>query len=659
MHGAEHDCITLEELTRALDLHTLRILREIEQSGSVSAAARTLGYSQPAITQHLKRAEARLNVALVARTPRAMELTESGSLLARHTTRIDAAITAAANELTAHLGLDRGSLRITAFPAAIATIVVPLLSLLDREFPGIRVEFAEDDPEQALRAVTDGRSDVALHYRYADHGGWAQPLTSGEGLRSRFLLSEEVLAVLPRSDAERFGAHATLHDLLSLGWIGGHATCTDRLVTLAEKHGHRADVRHDVSKTDSALALVSSGIGATFLSRLALETTPLPDDVVAIEIRPAVRRRVYATTLDDGAEIPTIAVTLRLLAMREIARRSRVENRVGRFTSLHLQRTSLASPPYTNPDRLTERNTTAMRSTSSAAGKRARTATVAVAASALLLAGCTATTNTEQATDSITVALPGSLSSLYVGAESGILNYYIAAITQEGLVSLDADGILQPGLAESWEQPDDVTYVYELRDDAKFQDGTPVTADDVVFSLEQARDETSSPGLSYYLGGVDTVEKTGEHEVTITLTAPDSAFAANMSTGGAAFITSQKFWESVDGQVGTSGNLLLGSGPYKVTEFVPDSHVNFERVDTWWGGVPEVKNINVKFIPDEGTRLLAAQSGDIDVAFNVPLAQSSQWEGLSNMKVDYVNDLSYVGMYFNTALEPFNDPKVR
>lgn len=87
--------------------------------------------------------------------------------------------------------------------------------------------------------------------------------------------------------------------------------------------------------------------------------------------------------------------------------------------------------------------------------------------------------------------------------------------------------------------------------------------------------------------------------------------------------------------------------------------MNFERVDTWWGDLPEVKNINVKFIPDEGTRLLAAQSGDIDVAFNVPLAQPTQWEKLDNMRVDYVNDLFYVGMYFNTALEPFNDPKVR
>lgn len=290
----------------------------------------------------------------------------------------------------------------------------------------------------------------------------------------------------------------------------------------------------------------------------------------------------------------------------------------------------------------------------------------AAAAGALLLAACsspapenTTGPDTGAEIESITVALPGSLSSLYVGQESGILNYYIAAIAQEGLVSVDAQGRIQPGLAESWEQTDDVTYVYELRDDAVFHDGTPVTADDVVFSLEQARDETSSPGLAYYLTNVDTVEKTGDSEVTITLTAPDAAFASNMSTGGAAFITSQAFWEEHDGKVGTPDALLLGTGPYKVTEFAPDSRVVFERVDTWWGELPAVKSITVNFVPDESTRLLAAQSGDVDVAFNVPLAQAAQWEGLDTMRVDYVNDLSYVGLYFNTSVAPFDDPKVR
>lgn len=295
----------------------------------------------------------------------------------------------------------------------------------------------------------------------------------------------------------------------------------------------------------------------------------------------------------------------------------------------------------------------------------AKAATVA-ATGALLLTACstpapqqTTGADTGAEIDHITVALPGSLSSLYVGQEAGILNYYIASIAQEGLVSIDAQGRVQPGLAESWEQTDDVTYVYTLRDDAVFQDGSPVTADDVVFSLERARDETSSPGLAYYLMNVDTIAKTGDNEVTITLTEPDAAFASNMSTGGAAFITSQAFWEEHDGKVGTADSLLLGSGPYEVTEFSPDSHVTFERVDSWWGELPKVKEITVNFVSDESTRLLAAQSGDVDVAFNVPLAQSQQWEKLDTMRVEYVNDLSYVGLYFNIGVAPFDDPKVR
>ncbi|EPR75188.1 Oligopeptide ABC transporter, periplasmic oligopeptide-binding protein OppA [Leifsonia rubra CMS 76R] len=662
MHGEAEGSANLDELTRALDLHMLRILVAINETGSVSAAARRLGFSQPAITQHLKRSEARLNIALVARTPRGMELTESGALLAHHAPRIDAAITAAASDLTAHLGLDRGSLRLTAFPAAVASIIAPLLSRLDREFPGIQVEFGEAEPEEALTAVADGRSDIALDYRYTnDHTIGASAHTSPEGLRSRFLLSENVLAIVPRAVAETLGSTASITALLPFTWIGGPATCTEQLVSVASAQGETPTLRHDVTKTDAALALVASGIGVSFLSELALAATALPAEVIAIELQPKLRRRIYATTIDGTADTPSIAVALRLLAMREVARKTS-SDRAALPQHSQLQRARFSTPPFTHPVTLTERHDLRMRTSNTTLAKGARASTVAVAASALLLAGCASpgsSTGADGNIDTITVALPGSLSSLYVGAESGILNYYIASITQEGLVSLDADGALQPGLAESWEQPDDLTYVYELRDDAMFQDGTPVTADDVVFSLEQARDETSSPGLSYYLGGVDTVEKTGDSEVTVTLTAPDSAFAKNMSTGGAAFITSQKFWEENNGEVGTSSALLLGSGPYKVTEFVPDSHVNFERVDTWWGELPEVKNIEVKFIPDEGTRLLAAQSGDIDIAFNVPLAQSTQWEDLDSMRVDYVNDLSYVGVYFNTALAPFDDPKVR
>lgn len=270
-----------------------------------------------------------------------------------------------------------------------------------------------------------------------------------------------------------------------------------------------------------------------------------------------------------------------------------------------------------------------------------------------------ALTDTGAEIDNVTVALPGSLSNLYTGQEAGILNYYVASLTQEGLVSLDSTGAVQPALAKSWTQPDDTTYVYELRDDAKFQNGDPVTAEDVVFSLTEAKDETLSPSLAYYLGGVSSIKATGDREVTIRLSAPDAAFQKNMSTAGAAFITEKSFWQKYDGKVGTSTSLLLGTGPYRVTSFTPDSGLTLERVDTWWGGVPKAKKITISFISDDNTRYLAAQKGEVDVALNVPVNQVDQWDSLSGFRVEKVNDLSYVGLNFDTQVAPFDDENVR
>ena len=261
--------------------------------------------------------------------------------------------------------------------------------------------------------------------------------------------------------------------------------------------------------------------------------------------------------------------------------------------------------------------------------------------------------------DSVTVAFPGSLSNLYIGQESGILNYYLAGNVQEGLVGIDAEGKFVPALASEWETPNDTTYVFTLRDDAKFQNGDPVTPQDVVFSLEQAKNPELSPGTSFYLQSLASAEVTGDHEVTLTTTAPDAAFLATVANVGALVVTQQSFWEEHQGKVGTSSALLMGTGPYRVTEFKPDSHVILDRVDTWWGELPKVKQIRVDFIPDENTRLLAAQNGDVDVAFNVPIKQAQQWEKISGGRVEAVNDLSFVGLIFDHEVAPFDDPKVR
>ncbi|MCB1273188.1 MAG: ABC transporter substrate-binding protein [Leucobacter sp.] len=304
--------------------------------------------------------------------------------------------------------------------------------------------------------------------------------------------------------------------------------------------------------------------------------------------------------------------------------------------------------------------------------RTARTVITALAAAAaLLLSACAGGTGSSDSTsprplvdtgqeiESLTVAFPGSLANLYIGQEGGILNYYLAATVQEGLVALDAQGAFVPALADSWETPDPNTYVFHLRDDAKFQNGDAVTPEDVIFSLNQAADAEASPSTSWYLTTLKSAEVTGDREITITTSKPDPAFLATLANVGALVVTQQKFWEQNDGAVGTADSLLLGTGPYEVTEFQPDSHVTLERVDTWWGELPKVKEIRVNFIPDENTRLLAAQKGDIDIAFNVPINQAQQWEKIGDGRIEAVNDLSYVGLIFDQRVAPFDNPKVR
>lgn len=299
-------------------------------------------------------------------------------------------------------------------------------------------------------------------------------------------------------------------------------------------------------------------------------------------------------------------------------------------------------------------------------------AAIALAASAALaLSACAGGTtsggagsevslvDTGEEIDQVTVAFPGSLANLYIGQESGILNYNLAATVQEGLVGQDADGQVVPALAESWETPDDSTYVFTLREDARFQNGDPVTPQDVVFSIERAVDPEASPGIYYYLTNLESVEQTGEHEVTVKSKTPDAAFLVGLSSAGAVVVTQQKFWEEHEGNIGTSDSLILGTGPYRVTEFQPDSHVLLERVDTWWGGVPKAKSIRVNFIPDANTRLAAAQKGDIDIAFNVPINQAEEWGKIDDARVESMNDLSYVGLLFDENVAPFDDVDVR
>lgn len=256
----------------------------------------------------------------------------------------------------------------------------------------------------------------------------------------------------------------------------------------------------------------------------------------------------------------------------------------------------------------------------------------------------------------LTLALPSSLSSLDVGRESGVLNYLVAVLAQESLLAVDPSGKLGPGLASSWKQPDARTYVYTLRRGVTFTDGTPFTADDVVASIDAIRDPKNGSALGYAYAGVESVKSTGDHEVTIRLKAPDAMFAWTTTAGG-LLVSSRAFLTRNRGRIGTAKTLLLGTGPYRITEFAADDHVLLERNDAWWGEKPAVRKLKLSFVPDAGTRLVAMKSGAVDGALGLASDEARGWE--SSARVTYTGDRSVVSLAFDTAEAPFDDVHVR
>jgi peptide/nickel transport system substrate-binding protein len=116
--------------------------------------------------------------------------------------------------------------------------------------------------------------------------------------------------------------------------------------------------------------------------------------------------------------------------------------------------------------------------------------------------------------DSLTVALPSSISSLDVTREAGIVNYVVALLCLESLTAIDADGALAPSLASKWSQPDALTYVYKLRSGVTFSDGTPLTADDVLASIEVNTKKGSTSALAYAYAPVKSAKATAADDVT-------------------------------------------------------------------------------------------------------------------------------------------------
>ncbi|MEO5920773.1 MAG: LysR family transcriptional regulator [Pseudolysinimonas sp.] len=293
-----------------LDLHSVRIVRAIAEHGTISGAARALGYSQPAISQHLRRAEARLGVPLLVRAGRGVRLTEPGQVLARHAIAISSAMDAANGELADLLGLRTGTVRLAGFPTASSTLVPRLLRRMRELHPGITVSYIESEPPEALGMLRDGLVDLAITFAYS--GDRADPHRENEGsLETVPLFTEPVVLALPSSHPLASSNPVEISALAGDRWVAGCPLCRGHLLAACEAVGVEPRIEFETDNAVAVLNLVASDLGVALLPRLALATAVVPPGATIRATSPSSDRSIQIVTQPGSSRVPAIATVLR------------------------------------------------------------------------------------------------------------------------------------------------------------------------------------------------------------------------------------------------------------------------------------------------------------------------------------------------------------
>jgi DNA-binding transcriptional LysR family regulator len=310
-----------------LDPQLLRALRAVADAGSITGAAATLGYSQPAVSQLLQRAEQRLGHALVLRGARGVTLTEAGQVLADHALHVQAALTAAQEDLDAVGGLARGRVRIAGFPSASSTLVPAVLASMAAAVPGVTTSYVEVEPPEALELVRRGEVDVALTFTYV-----GDDIATDAALVTRALGRDPLALVrlaLVRSGGPGHVRHAgsvgavagsTAVDLASLRgarWIGGCPRCRGHLLASCASAGFVPDIVLETDNAAAVVGLVAAGLGVALLPRLALATTVIPPGVSIDPVDDELARRVEVVIARGAERVPSVRAALEAVRAAE------------------------------------------------------------------------------------------------------------------------------------------------------------------------------------------------------------------------------------------------------------------------------------------------------------------------------------------------------
>lgn len=251
----------------------------------------------------------------------------------------------------------------------------------------------------------------------------------------------------------------------------------------------------------------------------------------------------------------------------------------------------------------------------------------------------------------ITVAAAQGIPQLNPAIRTFAWEEVLFPLLWNGLTTASESGEIEGDLAETWEaSADQKTWTFTLKDGVTFSNGKALTAADVVASFEYYLDPETSTQEKTKIEAITKVEASDDRTVTFTLDAPTATFPAGIVWVKVLDVDSL---DQIDKEP-------IGTGPYTVSAFTPDSSVTLVRNDAYFGTAPELETITIEKAAESTAAVTGLRSGDIDVLWSVPQGDVGQFEGDSAISlVRPENPSQWPSWEMDATSAPFNDVRAR
>lgn len=269
-----------------------------------------------------------------------------------------------------------------------------------------------------------------------------------------------------------------------------------------------------------------------------------------------------------------------------------------------------------------------------------------------------------------TSGAPAGGDRLTIGTTADVVNYnplvgnsrtdsWVTDLMYPHLTQMDATGKRVPYLATEWSySKDGKQATVKLRDDMKWSDGKPVTADDVVFSVMAVKKENFGV-VAGLITALDKAVAVSPTEVRFDLKRPDGTFIDNVGFW-LPVVPKQVFGKAPSVQKFANDSNWVSAGPFKLTQAQRGQRYVMERVDDFGPGEPAVKEVVFRVFPDVNTEVLALRNGEIDLIGNVlPPSTATDLKNDPGVKLVQVPSLGWAHLQYNTEHKPLNDVRVR